>query len=231
MKNAFVLLFAFACLISFSCKKRAPLCTGNCVTLQVTGRIIDKLSNTGAPDISVSLNWSNSVWRLDDLVIGKVHSRNDGRFDFTVSIDTSYFSNHYYLSLYIDGNKQYLALGYSGLISLRSYFFNPGAFQGVQFEVYKKADLKIRLHRNQSDDFTNFAISHSNVVDNFFLHDYNVGSPKEVTDINKTELNVSTVSGVFTKIRTVKTSGGTTVTTIDSIKCTAGSTAVYDVYF
>jgi hypothetical protein len=231
MKNAFVLLFAFACLISFSCKKRAPLCTGNCASITVSGKVIDKLTGTGAPNVAVSLNWSNSVWRLNDLVIGKVHSRNDGTFNFTTDIDTSYFSNRYWLSLYVDGNKQYLILGYSGLISLRTYSFNPSIFQGVQFEVYKEADLKIKLHRNQTDNFTNFSISHSDVVNGLFLYDYNVGSPKEVTDMNKTELNVSAVSGVFTKIRTMKTSGGTTVTTIDSIKCTAGATSVYDVYF
>ncbi len=70
------------------------------------------------------------------------------------------------------------------------------------------------------------------LCDDVFLYDYNVQSPQEVIDRNTSELNVATVADVYTKIKTVKTfATGTSTITLDSIKCTANSTGIYDVTF
>ena len=216
-----------------SCKKQAPVCTGNCGTINANGNVINKLTNTSASGVPVSLSWVKFVGGFSQSeVIATVNSKTDGSFNFTSNVDTTYFSKGYFLSLSVGSNNDYMILGYSGIIETRIYSFDPNAFQTKQFEVYKKANLKIRLHRTLNDNFQSYAITHSNVMDNFFLYDYNVQSPQEVIDKGTSELNVVTVADVYTKIKTVKTfANGTSTITLDSLKCTTNSTSIYDVTF
>ena len=215
-----------------SCKKQAPVCTGNCGTINANGSVVNKLTTTSASGVPVSLSWVKFVGGFSQSeVIATVNSKTDGSFNFTSNIDTTYFSKGYFLSLSVGKSNDYIILGYSGFIETRTYSFNQNAFQAKQFEVYKKANLKIRLHRTLNDNFQRYSITHSNVTD-FFLYDYNVQSPQEVIDRNTSELNVETVADVYTKIKTVKTfAGGTSTITLDSIICTTSSTSIYDVTF
>lgn len=235
MKRTYIILLAlltFSFLIN-SCKKQAPACTGNCGTINANGDVINNLTSTSASGVPVSLSWVKFVGGFSQSeVITTVNSKSDGSFNFTSNVDTSYFSRGYFLSLSVGSNKEYIILGYSGLIETRTYSFDKNAFQNIQLEVYKKAILKIKLHRTQSDNFQSFSIAHSNVVDDVYLYDYNVQSPQEVIDMNKSEIDVSTVADVFTKIRVIKTlNNGTVNTTIDSVKCSANTPGTYDVNF
>jgi hypothetical protein len=215
-----------------SCKKQAPACTGNCKTINANGSVVNKLTTTSASGVPVSLSWVKFVGGFSQSeVIATVNSKTDGSFNFTSNIDTSYFSRGYFLSLSVGKSNNYIILGYSGLIETRIYSFDQNAFQNKQFEVYKKANLKIKLHRTLNDNFQSYAITHSNVT-NDFLYDYNVQSPQEVIDRNTSELNVVTVADVYTKIKTVKTfANGTSTITLDSVKCTTNSTSIYDITF
>lgn len=215
-----------------SCKKQAPVCMGNCGTINANGSVVNKRTNTNASGVPVSLSWVKFVGGFSQSeVIATVSSKTDGSFNFTSNIDTTYFSKGYFLSLSVGSSNDYIILGYSGVIETRTYSFNPNAFQTKQFEVYKKANLKIRLHRTLNDNFQSYAITHSNVTDDF-LYDYNVQSPQEVIDRNTSELNIVTVSDVYTKIKTVKTFlNGTSIITLDSVKCTSNATSIYDVTF
>lgn len=228
-----LLTFLIFSLFTASCEKQAPPCTGNCGTINASGNVINKLTNGIAAGVPVSLNWVKFVGGFSQSeVITTVNSKSDGTFNFTANVDTTYLSRGYFLLLKVNSNKEYIILGYSGLIETRAYSFDQTAFQNIQFEVYKKATLKIKLHRTLTDDFQSFSISHSNVDNYFYLYDYNIQSPQEVTDPNSKEINVSTVANVFTKIRIIKTSGnGTVNTTIDSIKCTTDVANTYDVNF
>lgn len=224
-------IFSFSFFIN-SCKKQTPFCTGNCETINANGSVVNKMTTTSASGVPVSLSWVKFVGGLSQSeIIATVNSKTDGSFNFTLNIDTSYFSKGYFLSLSVGSSKDYIILGYSGLIETRTYSFDQNAFQTKQFEVYKKANLKIKLHRTLNDNFQSFAITHSNVTDNF-LYDYNAQSLQEVIDRNTSELNVATVADVFTKIKTIKTfANGTSTTTLDSVKCITNSTSIYDVTF
>jgi hypothetical protein len=215
-----------------SCKKQAPACTGNCKTINANGSVVNKLTTTSASGVPVSLSWVKFVGGFSQSeVIATVNSKTDGSFNFTSNIDTSYFSRGYFLSLSVGKSNNYIILGYSGLIETRIYSFDQNAFQNKQFEVYKKANLKIKLHRTLNDNFQSYAITHSN-VSNDFLYDYNVQSPQEVIDRNTSELTVVTVADVYTKIKTVKAfANGTSIITLDSVKCTSNSTSIYDITF
>jgi hypothetical protein len=227
-----LLTFLLASIFINSCKKQAPVCTGNCETINANGSVINKLTTTNASGVPVSLSWVKFVGDFSQSeVIATVNSKTDGSFNFTSNIDTTYFSKGYFLSLSVGKSNDYIILGYSGVIEARTYSFDQNAFQAKQFEVYKKANLKIKLHRTLSDNFQSFAITHSNVTD-FLLYDYNVQSPQEVIDRNTSVLNVETVADVYTKIKTLKAfANGTSTTTLDSIKCATNSTSSYDVNF
>jgi hypothetical protein len=216
-----------------SCRKHAPKCAGNCAEINVSGKVINKLTNENAGNVPVTLCWSKFVGiASQSLDITTVKSNYDGSFNFNSNIDTAYFRNGYYLSLIVNSNRQFIILGYSGNISERIYSFDPNAFQNVQFEVFRKANLTLKLHRVQNDIFNAFSIKTSVVVDNFYLTQYSVRSPQEVVARNTYEIDVSTVADVFTRIRLTKSfSNGTSTTTIDSIRCTTTSPNVYHVYF
>lgn len=215
-----------------SCKKQAPVCTGNCETINANGSVINKLTSTSAASVPVSLSWVKFVGGFSQKeVIATVNSKIDGSFNLTSNIDTTYFSKGYFLSLSVGKSNDYIILGYSGLTETRTYVFDQNAFQAKQFEVYKKANLKLKLNRTLNDNFQRYAITHSNVAD-FYLYDYNVQSPQEVIDRNTSEINIETVADVYTKIKTVKTfANGTSTTTLDSVICTTSSTSIYDVTF
>jgi hypothetical protein len=207
MKHAYKILLTILLLSIFinSCKKQAPACTGNCGTINANGSVVNKLTTTSAPGVPVSLSWVKFVGGFSQSeVIATVNSKMDGSFNFTSNLDTTYFSKGYFLSLSVGSGNDYIILGYSGVIETRTYSFDPNVFQAKQFEVYKKANLKIRLHRTLNDNFQSYAITHSNVMGNFFLYDYNAQSPQEVIDRNTSELNVVTVADVYTKIKTAK---------------------------
>jgi hypothetical protein len=207
----------------YSCEKHAPVCTGNCVAINANGSVVNKLTTTSAAGVPVSLSWVtfSGIFSQSEL-ISKVFSQTDGSFNFTSHIDTGFFSKGYFLSLSVGSNKEYFILGYSGLIDTSEYSFNLNAFQDISFEVYKKANLIIKLLRTLTDDFQSYTITHANVVDNFFLYDYNVQSPQEVIDKKTSEIDVTTVADVYTKIQTTKTFANGTSTI---------ATSVYDVSF
>jgi hypothetical protein len=215
-----------------ACKKQAPVCTGNCGTINANGNVVNKLTTAHAAGVPVSLSWEKFVGGFSQSeVIATVNSKIDGSFNFTSNIDTTYFSKGYFLSLSVGKSNDFIILGYSGLIETRTYVFDQNAFQAKQFEVYKKANLTLKLNRTLNDNFQRYAITHSNVAD-FYLHDYNVQSPQEVIDRKTSEINIETVADVYTKIKTVKTfANGTSTTTLDSIRCTTHSTSIYAINF
>lgn len=227
-----LIVFSISILVN-SCRKQTPACTANCAVVNANGSVLNKLTNAHVAKVPVSLNWIKFEGGFSQRqTITTVNSTSDGTFNFNSNIDTTYFNKGYYLGLNVDSNDEYIILGYSGVISKRAYSFDQNAFQGVQFDVYKKANLKLRLHRKQNDNFLSFSISHSNVADDFYSYDYNVQSPQEIIDRNTSEVNVSTVADVFTRIKVVKSfNNGTTNRIVDSIKCNATSTNVYDINF
>jgi hypothetical protein len=192
---------------------------------------VNKLTGTAAVGVPVSLYWTKFVGTFpDDLIITTVNSKNDGSFDFTAHIDTTYFSQHYSLALRVNSNNEYFLLNY-GVIYKQTSTFDLNAFQNIQFEVYKKANLKLRLHRTASDNFQLYEVSHSNVVDGDFRGDY-YNDNYQAALPNPNEVNVETVADVYTKIKTSKTSANGTITeTLDSVKCTSTVTSTVDINF
>lgn len=226
--KAILLLSLLSILIS--CKK-APQCSGSCEDINSNGRVINKLTNTGAPNVPVTLIWLKDRGGIfNDEIIKKVLSKADGSFDFTSSIDTTYFSRGYRLALKVNDSKNFKILGYSGVINIISDTYNSNAFINTLFDVYKKAKLQININRTLNDNFINYQVQYSNVSD-FFLNAYYLESSQSIHVKNKT-IDIETVADIFTKIRVEKTfADGTKSVVVDSVKCTNSSNTIYNVTF
>jgi hypothetical protein len=95
MKHIYKILLTILLVSIFinSCKKEAPVCTGNCGTIKANGSVVNKLTTTSASGVPVSLSWLKFVGGFSQSeVIATINSKTDGSFNFTPNIDTTYFS-------------------------------------------------------------------------------------------------------------------------------------------
>ncbi len=224
-------LLAISALSNFSCRKQIIRCAGNCGTIKVSGNVTNKITNSIATNVPITLDWvSSRICICSQKNVYSTNTSTTGSFNFTSSIDTSWFKD-YRLKLKIDNSPDYIALPEFGGIPASSrymYEYSPDELQNVNFEVYPKANLKIKLNRILKDDFDYFSVQHY-FIDNFQFSDYAILSPQ---GINKTEVNVFTSADIFTKIVSVKrASNGTNKVIIDSIKCTRSGTNIYTVNY
>lgn len=233
MNRLVFVLSLFSLFLFPSCKKQAAICSGNCGEITAAGKVVNELTGTPVSGVPVSLAWTKFSGGIEKKeVIGTVQSNDDGSFILNATLDTMKFNDGYTLYLSAESNDEYMILGYSGTIGQASYSFDPTAFANLRFDVYRKAALRIRLHRILNDDFKSFSISHSNVVPELFQNDYLVQSPQEVINRNQSYVDKKTVADIYTRIRTEKVlPDGTTQTTVDSVICGAAGETVYDVFF
>lgn len=214
-------------LISFlfySCKKQKVICTGNCYPLNVNGKVVNTLTNSIAPNVPLILyQWRYTFSRR---TVEEFSTNAVGLFDKTINIDSTMFQNGYFLSLAVKDNNDFMTLPDRG--TNRLYDLTSNTFNNLNILVYPKANLTIKLNRNQNDIFTLFQVAYY-FVDN---EDFNALSILSPQDINKSELSVPTSADIFTKIRVTKrNSSGVTTTTLDSIKCIKGVSNIFSVSF
>ena len=223
MKTYLALAILLSCLF-FSCKKQNIVCTGNCYSLNVDGKVVNSLTNTVVADVPLIINqWRYTVSRR---TVDELSSNSAGIFNKDIRIDSTMFQNGYFLSLTVKENDNYMTLRDKG--NIRLYDLNSNTFSNSTITVYPKANLSIKLNRNQNDDFEYFQIVYYFVEHEEFFA-FSILSPK---DLDKKELIVPTSSDIFTKVRATKrNSNGVYTTTLDSIKCIKGGTNIYTVNF
>ncbi|MEJ7823531.1 MAG: hypothetical protein WKF85_14495 [Chitinophagaceae bacterium] len=216
MKAHLFLGILLSCLF-FSCKKQTVICTGNCYTLNVTGKVVNALTNTNAPNVPLIINQVKFVGLLSSSkTVQEFSSKNDGTFSASPSIDTTMFQNGYFLTLKVKDNNDYMTLPDRGSNN-RLYDLTTNPFVNMNIFVYPKVNLTIKLNRNQNDNFQYFAVSYF-FVENEEFFPFSILSPQ---GINKSELIVPTSAD----------SSGVSTATLDSIKCVKGGTNVYTVNF
>jgi hypothetical protein len=226
MKTHIILGLLFSCFF-LSCKKEKVVCTGNCYSLNVNGKVVNALTNTNAPNVPLIIDQVKFVGLFSSSRnVQEFSSKSDGTFSTAASIDTTMFQDGYFLTLKVKENNDYMTLPRPG--STRLYDLSTNTFTNINISVYPKVNLTIKLNRIQNDDFKYFAVAYY-FVDNQDFFPFSILSPQ---DINKTELIVPTSADIFTKIRVTKrNSSGVSTATLDSIKCVNGRTNMYTVNF
>ena len=172
--NIFILvsIIIFITISAFSCqkwvdnmleKKYEPDCTsGNCVKVNIKGRVYVKPSGSGLNKIPVDVFFvkQSGAWFPDTRKVVSGKTNNNGEFDFRVTIDTTSFED-YSLMVSIPEQKNYMRSpnNINEVTVFRS--FKKEALQNIKVEYYKKTILTINLNRTQTDYFDSFWLYYS----------------------------------------------------------------------
>jgi hypothetical protein len=224
------ILFIIASFTMLSACRKKAVCKGNCVDIRISGRVYDLVSNTGFADVPVEVNWFYSRWCLfcTSYKVGTGKTASDGSFDFTVTVDTSYFGNDYHLNVRLPIPTGYLDIMGDGYDEARMFSYSPAGLQNLQFGYYPKTDLYIRLHRVLTDTVKHFSIDYS-YQPNSTIGIYSTYVLPATSD---TTLHGLTAAGKTTTVEwTKQIAPGVYNRKKDSLFCTATGPNVLDIYY
>lgn len=241
LKTRFLLFYLFAAVLPFlSCRKHY-ICRGNCYELNLAGQVINKAGNTPLPGqiITAKLNQNGLCLFCGSSVIGSAKTDDDGRFILTTSFDTSLFGQkHITVSVKVpEGFLSYPMPTGPGIVndpnsspagSAQFYEVDRATMANISFGFYPKALLTLKMHRT-----TAITPHYPDVSIDFSFADRTSswGIMQKNTNAD-TSLVIYTSRDVFTKVITRKFVNDTTVvSTLDSIKCTAGGNNVIDINY
>src|SRR5690348_8221399 len=113
-----------------SCKKQKVVCTGNCYSLSVNGKVVNALTNTNASNVPLIIDQVKFVGLLSTSKnVQEFSSKSDGTFSTAPSIDTTMFQNGYFLTLKVKENNDYMTLPTPG--DTRLYDLTTNTFSNV----------------------------------------------------------------------------------------------------
>lgn len=235
MKTGFD-IFAVLLLVSLflgSCRKQAPPCMGNCESIRATGRVTDGVTQAPVANIPVYLAWTRFVGLASKTEeISRTNTRQDGSYDFTSDIDTSYFSNGYSLMVKVDRSNDHMILFPEESYAFIQRRFDTTGLRNRDLHVYRKADLTIKLNKTETTLYTAFKVEHTSVPNTGSYYAYSLLTPSEISSPATRENKVATVADVYTKITIVKQfANGTRVITTDSLICRANAANMYTVSY
>lgn len=227
----FVIFFLFqACehILEFGNEDKFIKCDSDCYEVILKGKILDKLTNTGIPNIPVTLKWDEwDCWFCSDKIISIQRTNSSGEFLFKSKIDTSMFAERVWLEISVPENESYIIFP-----SDREYnitCFEEIGSNNFQFDYYTKTNLQLELVRVKSDTFQYFSVKHW-FKNKFIYADYITTSSGEVQE--NILRNVETAANVYTYIEwSKKYDSNTRKTYIDSIICEPGIVNKYKIEF
>ena len=236
MKGIFIsLLISLAFfLLSASCKKSLTNLTYN-----FNGVVVNPTTNTPIANYPLKLYWYKSgdgifLWP-QTINIKSLRTQSDGTFNFSQNIDTSNFSRGFALVLALDTSGDYILnmFGINAKCYILKTNYDPNAFKNVEFNLYKKANLKLILNRTQSDIFSAFRLYYTIIEKNQLCGNYWYPYSSMQNFVPNTEINISTISDTYTTIYMNKYNYNSIpyYQKIDSVKCNTDSTVIYNVDF
>ncbi len=132
-----------------SCKKEEIKCKGNCVSVKINGRAYDASTNKGFSNIPITVSWFASFtmggFAPSPKLIFKGKTNKDGNFSFDINIDSSLFERNN-LGVEVTVQSGYLQSN-DGHLKESLFEYEPTGLQNIDFAMYPKANLTIRLHR------------------------------------------------------------------------------------
>jgi hypothetical protein len=217
--------------IVISCRKEEIKCKGNCVPIRVSGRAYDATRNKGFSNIPVTVSWFASFTMGGFAPSPKLaysgKTDKDGYFAFVVNVDSSLFDRNH-LGVRVPVQPGYLRNFYDHLEE-SLYEYSDTGLPNIDFGMYPKANLTIRLHRVQSDDFQYFSLEHYYAPNAMHYSDYLITGPQFARD---TIIQTETSAGIYTKVKSNRVFGlGDFTERIDSILCTPEGNNIIDVSY
>lgn len=143
-------------------------CDSNCYKLKVSGQIINNLTNNGIPDTRLTLSWDKVICFFCSEKIDTTYSNNEGYYSFDVFIDTSYFTDGYFLLLQIPKESTYLHYSDPFRNFIREV---PDTTDNIiNFYLQPAAKLEIHLNRIEKDTFNNMSVSYYYYLETSYEH-------------------------------------------------------------
>lgn len=225
-----LLLFIIIASLATSCKKEEFKCKGNCVPVRINGRAYDATTAKGFSNIPVTVSWDASFtmggFAPSPKLVYKGKTDKEGNFAFVINVDSSLFErNHLDVQVpvqagYIRNNDDH--------VEESLFEYEPAGLQNIDFAMYPKAILTIRLHRIQNDNFEYFSLEHY-FRRNSTSTDYLITGSQFARD---TVMQTETSANIYTKVKSHKTFGfGSFTEQIDSIFCTANGNNAIDINY
>jgi hypothetical protein len=213
-----------------SCKKDIPACTGNCADIVVSGKVYDATNNIGFSKVPLTIDWfsnhRNCIFCPASKRVYSGSTDKNGNFNFTITIDSSLFLD-YDLTLRVPNQPEYLSYS-NDYFESQLYKYNPTGFQNTQFKMYPKANLTIRLHRVQNDNFTYFLAEHY-YLNGSTYGDYIIAGQQFA---ESPVINTVTSANIYTKISWKKVfSPGVFTQQVDSLICTKNGNNFFDIFY
>ena len=225
MQKLLLSLFIIVSIIT-SCRKEEIKCEGNCVSIKVSGRAYDATTNKGFSNIPVTVSWFASFtmggFAPSPNLVYKGKTDKEGYFAFVINVDSSLFERNH-LSVRVLVLPHYLRNFYDH-VEESLFEYSGTGLQNIEFSMYPKANLTIRLHRIKSDNFEYFSVEHSYARNTMRYSDYLITGPQFASD---SVIQTETSAGIYTQVKSDKTFGlGDFTEQIDSIFCTAGNNII-----
>ncbi len=208
-----IIIFISALIIS--CSKDYP-CSGDCVSIHISGKVIDTATNIGIPNVPIHVYWKSagmcffcSTTKITDHL---TNSR--GEFDFNVKVDNSKFAWDY-INITASIPKGYINY-FANTDEIDIYYLSryESQINDLRVIMYPKANLAIKFIKNQNSSYQLFE-SYYKYGPVTGIHVYDKWGV--LTD---STFNVITAANIYTKIIWRKVySPGVWTWFSDSIKC------------
>lgn len=215
-----LLLFVLASLV-ISCRKES--CTGDCADVQFIGQVTDGSSKQGMAKVPVRVYWAHRSFCLfcSRKSIASTGTNSQGSFRFTATVDRAKFE-HYYLRV-----EAAIPAGYIHAYSRDERVvtelvsrYTPQV-NNINMVMYPKADLTIKLVKNQNDTFNYFTLKYA-------YSPTRKGIFHRSGALRDTAIQVTTAANMYTRIEWSKRYGpGQTKDFADSIRCSPNTNNVF----
>lgn len=230
MQKLLLSLFVIVSIVP-SCRKEEIKCEGNCVPIRVSGRAYDATTSKGFSNIPVTVSWFASFtmggFAPSPKLVYKGKTDKEGYFAFVVNVDSSMFERNH-LGVRVPVQPQYLR-NFREHVEESLFDYSETGLQNIDFAMYPKANLTIKLHRVQSDNFEYFSVEHYYTRNAMQYSDYLITGPQSARD---TVIQTETSAGIYTQVKSGKVFGfGDFKERIDSIFCTANGNNTIDINY
>lgn len=221
------LVYVCSAIFIFSCNKQDLKCSGNCVTLNISGRVYDATTDAGFNKTLVTIQWYDARSFLSAIQeIEQVKTDRNGYFDFNVKIDQSRFARED-LQVRVSSKPGYYSLPatYDNDVIYQVGSYDPSSLQSLKYRFYPETNLFIKLHRAQNDSFVRFDVSNS-FISYLTTNQYSIMGYQNAKD---TTIKTTVASNQYINIHWLKAFGFVrpVQTFSDSIFCRKGEDNLY----
>jgi hypothetical protein len=227
MKKLFYLILPIIILLGCQVEKQKIICTGNCLEVNIKGRVFEAISKKGINGVHIDIEEPSSMggFFVKNRLIEYTQTDSLGNYDVTFEVDSSLLSYGVYVEISKINNEYFF-----DSFSPKSEHCNK-VKDTIDFSFYKKASLNLKVTKTSNTPYQRVEVITSSIPDNSTTLRGLYGNFTKGQD---TTYNLETHAGVFTKVKLRKiTDVKNNVFTekMDSVLCKKGEINTLELEF